>query len=113
MDSPIELSPRQAICYLIIEPVIHTYMQNNNKDQEIYLHWAFWALSAHLLFQLLIVALSAEHFLFLQYKTKTKKFREFHNIFRAFSKFYKIQKSFVILSIHKPFVGSCEVPHKI
>ena len=51
----------------------------------------FRALRAHLVFQLLIVALS-EHLLFVQCKTKAKKFEDFIIFFRVFSKFYKNKK---------------------
>jgi len=53
---------------------------------------------------------------FVQYKTKTKKFADFIIFFRAFSKFFKNKKLltqiFKILIIHKPSLGSREVPQK-
>ena len=56
--------------------------------------------------------------IFVQYKTKTsKKVRRFHNVFVNFQNFTNIKKCcrqlFEIMSIHKPSLGSCEVPHTI
>ena len=59
---------------------------------------------SYLLFQLLIVALSvSKHFLFVQYKTITKKVSGFRKFFLRISKFLQKSKTFVILSIHKTF----------
>ena len=52
------------------------------------------ALRAHLLFQLLIVALSVSIFSVYSIKQKQKMFADFIIFFRAFSKFYKNKKTF-------------------
>ena len=52
-----------------------------------------------------------EHFLCVHYIKK--EFADFIIFFREFSKFYKNKNLiFEILIIHKPFLGSREVPHK-
>ena len=65
-----------------------------------------------------ILTFNCEHLLFVQYKTITNESsRIFQIFFRAVLNFTKIKsvwiQVFVILSIHKPSLGSCEVPHKI
>ena len=56
-------------------------------------------------------------FSFVHFKSITKKFAGLTIFFLAFSIFYKNQNLlmhiFVIFSIHKPSLGSCEVSHKI
>jgi len=54
-----------------------------------YNNYAFRALRAHLLFQLLIVALSLNIFSLYSIKRKQKKFADFIIFFCAFSKFFK------------------------
>ena len=80
----------------------------------LFLYYAFRALRNHLLFQLLIVALSVSIF---NLERKQKKLADFIIFFRAFSKLYKNKKLikliFQILIIHKPSPGSRKVPYKI
>ena len=56
-------------------------------------------------------------FSFVHFKSITKKFAGLTIFFLAFSIFYKnlnlLTHIFVIFSIHKPSLGSCEVSHKI
>ena len=78
---------------------------------------AFSALRAHLLFQFLIVALSVSIFSSCTIENNNKKVCRLNIIFCAFSKFNKKKKlldtNFGKLRLHKPSLGSCEVPHKI
>ena len=74
-------------------------------------------LRAHPLFSLLTVALSVSILSLYSIKQKQKSSRILKYFFAHSLNFTKTQnfwiQLFVILSIHKPSLGSCEVPHKV
>ena len=61
--------------------------------------------------------LKCEHFLLVYIVKQNKKICGFYKKNREFTNFYEnrilLEAIFEILIIHKPFLGSFEVPHKI
>ena len=72
----------------------------------------FWCIKAFMAYFLTSKCGSfREHRLFVQLNQITKKVSGFNHIFREYYNFWR--QIFVILSLHKSFLGSFEVPHQV